>query len=169
MLENLINSIVNLPWWLAIFLITLLPFLELRASIPVGFLALNQPWWSIFLVAVISNIILAPIVYVFWNKIIHLFRWIKFIDKIYIKTIERVQKKSKKIIDKYGELGLAIFIGIPLPGSGVWSGALAANIFDLKFKKFMIASIIGVLIAGIIVTVVMVSGTELFSLFVKVV
>ena len=125
---------------------TLLPFLELRVSIPYGIL-LGYSWWVVFVVCVIFNIILAPIVYLFWNKIIHLLRWIKPIDKVYHKTIERVQKKSRKYVEKYGELGLAIFIGIPLPGSGVWSGALAANIFGLKFKKYMIASIIGVLIA----------------------
>ena len=146
---------------------TLLPFLELRVSIPYGIL-LGYSWWVVFVVCVIFNIILAPIVYLFWNKLIHLLKWIKPIDKIYHRTIERVQKKSRKYVEKYGELGLAIFIGIPLPGSGVWSGALAANIFGLKFKKYMIASIIGVLIAGIIVTLIMISGAELFGLFVKV-
>ena len=145
---------------------TLLPFLELRVSIPYGIL-LGYSWWVVFVVCVIFNIILAPIVYLFWNKLIHLLKWIKPIDKVYHKTIERVQKKSRKYVEKYGELGLAIFIGIPLPGSGVWSGALAATIFGLKFRKYMIASIIGVLIAGIIVTVIMVSGTELFGLFIK--
>ncbi|MBW2990914.1 small multi-drug export protein [Candidatus Woesearchaeota archaeon] len=147
--------------------LTLLPFTELRASIPYGIIT-GYPWWVVFVIAIIFNIILAPITYFFWNKIIHLLRWIRFIDNLYQKTIERVQKKSRKYVEKYGELGLAIFIGIPLPGSGVWSGALAANIFGLKFRKYMVASIIGVLIAGIIVTIIMVSGTEIFGLFVKV-
>ncbi|MBU1199220.1 MAG: small multi-drug export protein [Nanoarchaeota archaeon] len=167
MFEQLVNWIITFPWWLAIFLISLMPFLELRLSIPIGLLVLKQPWWIVFIFAVISNIILAPIVYFIWNKVIHWLRWIKFIDKLYTKTIERVQKKAKKYIDKYGELGLAVFIGIPLPGSGVWSGALAANIFNLKFRKYMLASIIGVVIAGIIVTIIMVTGTELFSVFIK--
>lgn len=149
-------------------ILTLTPFLELRASIPYG-IVLGHAWWAVFLIAVIFNILIAPVTYFFWNKIIHLLRWIKFVDKLYHKTIERVQKKAKKAIDKYGELGLAVFIGIPLPGSGVWSGALAANILGLRFRKYMIASIIGVLIAGIIVTVIVMSGTGLFDLFVKVV
>lgn len=149
-------------------ILTLFPFLELRASIPYGIL-LGYPWWVVFVVCVIFNIVLATIVYFFWNKLIHLLRWIKFIDKLYTKTIERVQRRSRKYVEKYGELGLAIFIGIPLPGSGVWSGALAANIFGLRFKKYFVASIIGVLIAGVIVTLIMVSGAEVFGLFVKVV
>ena len=152
---------------LMVAVLTLLPFLELRASIPYGIIA-GYPRWMVFVICVVFNIILAPVAYIFWKKIIHFLRWIKFVDVIYQKTIERVQRKSKKIIDKYGELGLAIFIGIPLPGSGVWSGSLAANIFDLKFRKFIIASIIGVVVAGIIVTLIMVSGTELFGLFIKV-
>ncbi len=151
---------------LVIAVLTLLPFLELRASIPYGIL-LGYPWWIVFVVCVIFNIILAPLTYFFWNKLIHLVRWIKPIDKLYHKTIERVQKKARKYVEKYGELGLAIFIGIPLPGSGVWSGALAANIFGLRFKKYMVASIIGVIIAGIIVTIIMVSGAQVFGLFVK--
>ncbi len=146
--------------------LTLAPFLELRASIPYGIIA-GYSWWLVFLIAIIFNIILAPVTYLIWNKIIHWLRWIKFIDRFYTKTLERVQKKAQKYVEKYGELGLALFIGIPLPGSGVWSGALAANIFDLRFRKYMIASIIGVLIAGIIVTIIMVTGTEVFGLFIK--
>ena len=148
--------------------LTVMPFLELRASIPYG-IVLGYQWWLVFVTAIIFNILLAPITYFFWNKIIHLLKWIKPIGRLYEKTIVRVQKKSRKYVEKYGELGLAIFIGIPVPGSGVWSGALAANIFALKFRKYMVASIIGVLIAGIIVTIIMVSGSEVFSLFVKIV
>jgi len=147
--------------------LTVLPFLELRASIPYGII-LGYPWWVVLVMCLIFNIIIAPLTYLFWNKLIHLLRWIKFIDKLYNRTIERVQRKSRKYVEKYGELGLALFIGIPLPGSGVWSGSLAANIFGLRFRKYMVASIIGVLIAGMIVTIIMVSGTEVFSLFVKI-
>ena len=118
---------------LIIAVLTLAPFFELRASIPYGIIA-GYPWWIVFLIGVLFNIAIAPITFFIWNKIIHWLRWIKFIDKLYIKTIERVQKKAQKFVDKYGELGLAIFIGIPIPGSGVWSGSLAANIFNLKLR-----------------------------------
>ena len=82
----------------------------------------------------------------------------KFIKKIYDKTIERVHKKTKKFIDKYGELGLALFIALPLPGSGVYSGALAAYIFGVNKKDFFLATIIGVFIAATIVTILSILG-----------
>ena len=143
--------------------LTLAPFLELRASIPYALLQGKYLWWAVFLVAVSINIILAPIAYLFWNKLIHLLRWIKPVDRLYHKTIERVQKKSSKYVEKYGELGVALFIGIPFPGTGVWSGALAANIFAMKFSKYMIASVIGVLMSGALVTLMVVSGVEVFK------
>ena len=70
-------------------------------------------------------------------------------------------------MDKYGEIGIALFIGIPLPGSGVYSGSLGANLIGLKYKKFIIANILGVLIAGIIVTIIVLSGNNAFSYFIK--
>ncbi len=72
-----------------------------------------------------------------------------------------------KYVDKYGTIGLALFIGVPLPGSGVWTGALAAFLLGFKRKEFSIANIVGVLIAGVIVTFVVVAGINGFSLFVK--
>ena len=70
-------------------------------------------------------------------------------------------------MDKYGEWALAIFIGIPLPGSGVYSGALAADLLGLSFRKFVVANIVGVLIAGVIVTAVSLWAPETFSFFIK--
>ena len=70
-------------------------------------------------------------------------------------------------VEKWGELFLIIFIGIPLPGSGVYSGALAGYIMGISFKKFMIANIFGVLIAAILVTIVTLTGSEAFQFFIK--
>jgi uncharacterized membrane protein len=160
---TLLNQII------LIIAITFLPFLELRASIPYGILILKMHWIPVFIVAVIVNIILGPIVYFFIDKILHIFLRIKFIDKIYKQYVERMQKKINKYIEKYGELAVAVFIGIPLPGSGSYSGALAAYIIGLGYKKFIIANIIGVLIAGIIVTLVTLTGSTAFDLFIKII
>lgn len=151
-----------------IILLSVLPFLEARAGIPYGIIV-GIPWWLVLIIVIISNILVAPLGYFFWDTLIHLFRKIGFVDKLYHKTVEKVQKKSRKYVEKYGELGLAIFIGIPIPGSGVYSGSLAAIIFGLKFKKFMIASIIGVVVASVLVTIIMLSGIGIFDFFVKVV
>ena len=80
------------------------------------------------------------------------------IAKVYDIYVQRTQRSIKGYVERYGELGVAVFIGIPLPGSGVYSGALGAYLIGLKFKKFILASVIGVLIAGIIVTALVMSG-----------
>jgi len=155
------NEILNLIW------ITFLPFLELRASIPYGIIKANMNWFLVFIICVITNIILGAIIYLLLDKIIKIFTKIKIIDICYQKYVERIQKKIHKAVEKYGEWAVAIFIGIPLPGSGVYSGALAAYLIGLNYKKFIIANIIGVLIAGIIVTIVSLTGAGIFNIFLK--
>ncbi|MCK5107449.1 MAG: small multi-drug export protein [Nanoarchaeota archaeon] len=142
-------------------LITLAPFLELRASIPYGIL-IGMDVWLVFFVCVITNIILGLVVYYLLDKFIHLVVKIKWIGKIYDKIVVKVQHRLKKYVEKYGEWGVALFIGIPLPGSGVYSGALGSYLIGLKYKKFIIAEIIGVIIAGAIITLIVVSGSSLF-------
>ncbi|MFO8016115.1 MAG: small multi-drug export protein [Candidatus Woesearchaeota archaeon] len=155
------NNIIEL------ILITLLPFLELRASIPWGIIKQGMGWPAVFAVCVITNILLAPVIYFFLDRIIHLFLRIRFIDRIYQHYVEKTQKKIHKYVEKYGEWAVAVFVGIPLPGSGVYSGMLAAYLIGLGYRKSFYAAIIGVLIAGIIVTAVSVSGAEAFYFFIK--
>ncbi|MBT3814394.1 small multi-drug export protein [Candidatus Woesearchaeota archaeon] len=155
------SEIINLIW------ITLLPFLELRASIPYGIFSTNLHWLTVFLICVITNIILAPIIYFLLDNFVHLFIRIKFIDRIYQKIVVRTQRKVHKSVEKYGVLGLALFIGVPLPGSGVYSGALAAYLLGFRKRDFFLAAVIGVLIAGIIVLLVSLLGNGAWDIFVK--
>ena len=147
--------------------ITFLPFLELRASIPYGILGLEMNWITVFFVCVITNIILGIVLFLFMRIILKILTKIKFIEKIWTKYVEKTQKKIRGAVEKYGEWAVAIFIGIPLPGSGVYSGALAAYLIGLNFKKFIIANIVGVLIAGVIVTIISLTGASAFSFFLK--
>ena len=151
---------------LQLILVTLLPFLELRASIPYGILVLNMDWIAVFVICVITNILLAFLVYFFVNYVMHLFLRIKFVHKLYHKVVERTQKKIHPYVEKYGVIGLALFIGIPLPGSGVYSGGLGAYLLGFELKDYIVASIIGVLIAAVIVTIVSVTGSN-FAIFIK--
>ena len=148
-------------------MVTFLPFLELRASIPYGILILKENWILVFFICVITNIILGMVLFPLINTIIAILTKVKFIKKIYNYYVVKTQKKITKYVDKYGEIGIALFIGIPLPGSGVYSGSLGANLIGLKYKKFIIANILGVLIAGIIVTIIVLSGNNAFSYFIK--
>lgn len=147
--------------------ITLLPFLELRASIPYGILKTDLSWPIVFMICVAANAVLGPLVYFFIDKILHLFLRIKRIERIWTRTVEKSQKKIHKYVEKYGWIGVALFIGIPLPGSGVYSGAIGSYLLGLGYKRFTMASIIGVLIAGIAVTAIVLLGVNGFGLFVK--
>jgi len=165
-LSNIIDISKSYPL-LSIILLTFLPFAELRASIPYAMLSLNMPWYTAFTLCVITNIILGIILYPLIDSIIKTLTKIKKVDLIYSRYVEKTQKKIRPYIEKYGELGLAIFIGIPLPGSGVYSGSLAGYLLGIKYKKFIISNIIGVLIAGIIVTLIIISGENALNVFIK--
>jgi len=152
-----------------VFLLTLIPTLELRAGIPYGILVLNSvpyAWLYVFLAALITNILLGPIVYFIIDKFVHLLRKIKVVDKIYKKKVAHIHEKIFPKTELYGDIALAFFIGIPLPGTGTYTGALAAYILGIKPKRFFLINCIGVLIAAILVTLIMLSGSSLLHLFI---
>ena len=152
------NEVLQIILW------TLTPLVELRWAILHGLLFTKLSWLKIFIIAVVTNAVLGPIIFVILDKFIHLFLRIKLFEKWWNKYIERIQKKTRKYVEKYGLLGLSIFISIPLPGSGSYSGAVAAHIFNINIKKFIIANTIGVLIAGILVTIAGVTGIEIIKI-----
>lgn len=152
---------------LELIVLTLLPFLELRASIPYGVFKTSISLLWVFVICVGVNILLAPLLYLFLDKAVHIFLRIKMIDKCYQKVVIRAQKKVHPYVEKYGILGLAIFIGIPLPGSGVYSGALGAYLLGFKFKDFFKAAVIGVVIAGVIVLLISTAGNSIFQVLIK--
>lgn len=141
-------------------MITLVPALELRASIPWGILGNEawgvtpglMPWYAVMLVCMVVNMVLG--VGVFWVlapilKWMERFEWFaRRVEPILLRT----QRKLKPYVDRYGEIGVGLFIGIPLPGSGVYTGALGAFVLGLDRRKFLVANVIGVVIAGIAVT-----------------
>lgn len=151
---------------LKLIVITLLPFLELRASIPYGILS-GMHWLLVFIVCVITNIVLGILIFFLLDKFVHVVIRFRPLGKLYNMIVERTQKKIHTSVDKWGELGVALFIGVPLPGSGVYSGALGAYLLGLSYKKFIIANIIGVIIAGIAVTMIVVFGDGALSFFIK--
>ncbi len=139
---------------LQLILITIIPGLELRASIPyaVNILGL-EPFSSIGFIILI-NILLGLITYLIVQLLLDWFlEKSKFLRKLYNFYIKGLQKRAEGIVEKYGVLGIAFFIAIPLPGSGVYSGAVLAHIFGLRKRDFAIACVIGVLIAGFLVSI----------------
>ena len=134
--------------WLYVLLITLLPWVELRASIPAG-LALGLDVVPLFVFVITINTLLALPIYVGLSLTYErFFKRSSFIRNL----VEKTHEKGRPYVEKYGLLGLSIFIGIPLPGSGVWSGTLVAWLFGMKKRKVLLAAFIGNLVAGTIVT-----------------
>ena len=150
-----------------IILLTLVPALELRASIPFGIFYTDLSWFAVFITAIISNIILGIVIFYMMKIIIQIITRIKFINKLWLKYVERTRRRIHDGVEKYGEWAVAVFIGIPLPGSGVYTGALAAFLIGLSPKKFWVANVIGVLIAGVVVTIVSLTGSGLAEIFIK--
>lgn len=142
-----------------LFLITMIPGLELRASIPMGVLGgkwIDSPlaWPTVVLICVVSNILIGWGVFFLLDPIKRLLCNIPYIGTFIEKYLERAQRKLKPSVDKYGFWGLAFFIGIPLPLTGAYTGAAGAYALGMERKRFMIANVAGVLIAAICVTII---------------
>jgi uncharacterized membrane protein len=138
--------------WLV--LITLIPALELRASIPVGIFAMRQreSWLLVVPVCILANMILGWAVFWIMGPVFSFVRrWSWFEQRIW-PVLDRTRHRIHPYVEKYGEIGVAVFIGIPLPGSGVYTGAFGSYLLGLDRRKFAVANAIGVLIAGSAVT-----------------
>lgn len=161
---------------LILILVTLIPALELRASIPLGILSgeinifnmtiqgFGLPILLVFLICILTNILLGVLVYVILTQFINFFLRFKLFNKYYHYKIQKIQRKIKPKVDKYGLFAIVLFIGMPIPGSGSYTGALAAHILGIDYKKFIIANLLGVIIAGALVTILTITGVQIFSL-----
>lgn len=133
-------------------ILSILPISELRLGIPVA-MASNLPLGIIFFSCVLANILIIPIIFLFLDFLHEKFLRIKIYEKLFTKLITRTRKKIEHRIGTKWEMpALFLLVAIPLPGTGAYTGALAAWIFNLKRKKSLIAISLGVLVAGILVT-----------------
>ena len=142
-------------------LITLIPGLELRASIPYGFIAKGGPSWPIVvLTCVVANIILGIVTFLLLDLVVKLITRIKPLERAYAWYVRRTQKRIDAAVQKHGKWALAVFIGIPFPGTGAISGAVAAHLVGIGFRKFLWANVVGVLMAGVLVTTLCLMGAQ---------
>lgn len=142
----------NIPTAVIPFIVSLFPVLELRGGMIAAFI-LGVPFVQAFLVCFIGNMLPIPFILLFIRKIFALMKKSKALAKIVDKMEKRATKKQDTMI-KYKEWGLLIFVAIPLPGTGGWTGALIAALMDLRFKKCLPIIGIGVFIAGLIMSFV---------------
>ena len=133
---------------------TLIPMLELRFSIPWGIFKMGDTvsWPVVTLVCVIANIILGWLVFLVMGPVFSFIRRWGWFDRKIWPILEKTQHKIHPFVEKYGEFGVALFIGVPLPGSGVYTGAFGSYLLGMDKRKFAIANVIGVLIAAVAVT-----------------
>ena len=151
-----------IPLWLKVFVISILPISELRGSIPFG-LANSLPIWQTWIISIIGNFLPVPFILLFLNPVEKFFRKWKFFDKIIDKVFEYTRRKTRKSIEKWESLALILFVAVPLPVTGAWTGSLAAYLFGLDFKKSLLCIFIGVLIASIIVIIATIEGIKFLS------
>ena len=147
--------------YLIVLFISMVPLIELRGALPVA-VAMELSIIPSFVICIVGNMIPVPFIFLFSRKVVEWGADKKYIGKFFSFCLEKGHKGGEKLKEKAGKglfLALLLFVGIPLPGTGAWTGTLAASILDMDFKKSVIAVVAGVLLAGVIMGVL--------SLFVK--
>lgn len=132
------------------FLISMVPIIELRGAIPIG-QALGLSFWECYFISVMGNMLPVPIILLFVRFVLNWMKGIKYLDKIANWVLNKAEKHSGKVT-KYATLGLFLFVAVPLPGTGAWTGALIAAFIDMRMKKALPSIFLGVLLAGLIVS-----------------
>ena len=158
--EKLVNAIIGTFGGLAtikfgkeilVFIISLLPILELRGGLIAAALLDLRPIPS-YIISIIGNIIPVPFILLLINKILSWMRNSKHFNKI-AEWLDKKVEKHKGQIEKYGYLGIVLFVGIPLPGTGAWTGSLIASVLEMDKKKTFLSVLIGVFLASIIMMI----------------
>ena len=138
--------------YLIVFLVSMVPLIELRGAIPIA-AGMGLPFVQYYIIAIIGNMIPVPFIYFFARKILVWGADKPVIGNFFTWCLEKGEKGGKKLEAKAGKglyWALFLFVGIPLPGTGAWTGTLAASLLDMDFKKSVIAVMAGVILAGII-------------------
>jgi len=137
---------------IVIILVAALPIFELRLAIPLGIIKFNLPVAEVYFLSLIGNLIPVIPLLLFFKYFFHRLENLQFLGRFFRWWFRRVERKSK-IVDKWGFWGLVLFVAIPLPVTGAWTGTVAATLFEIKVKKAALAIAIGVALAGVVVTV----------------
>jgi uncharacterized membrane protein len=159
-LLNIFNFIPSKE--LIVILLAALPVAELRLSIPIAIIELNIDPVTAFTLSVIGNMMPVVPLLLFLEPVSNFLRRWKIGDMFFNWLFSRTYHRHNARFEKYGSIGLAIFVGIPLPVTGAWTGCAAAFVFGFEFKHSFFAILAGVIIAGIVVTVLTMTGVKIF-------
>ena len=142
--------------YLWVFLISMVPIIELRGAIPVA-VGMGLPLIPSYIICIIGNMLPVPFIYFFARKVLIWGSDKPVIGKFFTFSLEKGEKGGKKLQAKAGRglfVALLLFVGIPLPGTGAWTGTLAASLLDMDFKSSVVAFMCGVLLAGVIMALI---------------
>jgi uncharacterized membrane protein len=146
--------------------LSFMPVSELRGAIPFAMVN-NIPWYAAFLFSAVFNALVAPFCWLFLATVHKLLYGIGWYQRFFDRFVEGARRKLSGSMEKWGWLGIALFVAIPLPMTGAWTGTLGAWVLGVSKRRTMAAVILGVLTAGIIVTSVMELGIKALNIFVK--
>ena len=152
---------------LIVFLVSMVPIIELRGAIPYG-VGFGLPLWLTYIIAIVGNMLPVPLIYFFARKVLHWGADKKCIGKFFSYCLEKGEAAGHKLMKKAGRgglfLALMLFVGIPIPGTGAWTGTLAASFLDMGIKTTALPVSLGVIIAGIIMGAASMAGIHVFGL-----
>ena len=154
--------------YLIAFFISMVPLIELRGAVTYAIINMGLPPLQVYIVCIVGNMIPVPIIFLFARRVLEWGKDKKYIGKFFTFCLENGHKGGEKLKSSAGRglfVALLLFVGIPLPGTGAWTGTLAASILDMDFKESVIAVLLGVILAGIIMGLVsagVLSGLKLF-------
>lgn len=165
MFINPVSLISTMSPEAGVFFLSMLPITELRASIPIGLTVFNLPVWKTYLLAVSGNMFPTIFILLLMPK---LHKWLlaqKFVGDVLKRKLQQAEEKFSGNHAKYGVIALILFVGIPLPLTGAWSGCLVAFIFNIPFKKSFPLIFTGICLAAAIVTVITLGAGGVLRLF----
>ena len=166
--QALIDFLMSGGKELGIFLCSMVPVIELRGAIPLGwFLEPQTPWWLTYLLAVAGNMLPVPFILLLIRQVLTIMEKmpVKFV-RAFAAWLRRKAEKNTDKIQRFGFWGLCFFIAIPLPVTGAWTGSLVAATIRMNFWRAMLSALLGVMIAGVIVSLICLgvsSGIEWLS------
>ena len=163
MIELIEGYFAGINKLLAVFIVSMMPVVELRGAIPFG-VTLGLDWREVYLISVIGNIIPVPFIILFFRPLIEYFEKTKLFGKIASKLKKRTKSKMEGL-NKYKMFGLFLFVAIPLPGTGAWTGAAIAALLKMRIKHSFFPILLGVLVAGILMMGISYGFGELISHF----
>ena len=168
MLDSIVNAIRDffletVGRELCVFFCSMIPIIELRGAIPMGAL-FGLPWWQSYLLSLLGNMLPIPFILLFIKAVL---KWmtnskIKFFNKLAGWLNRKVEKNRDKIA-KYSFWGVYFFVAVPLPVTGAWTGSLVAAMIDMKFWKALLSCLFGVMIAGVVMTLISYGAVAIFT------